>query len=114
MKKREESKKKLGGERNKFDPLNNLDQENMNLEAQIGELIKEVGRLEKHIQNEERRSDKQETKLMENMDIISGVLEHPCPENLIRRDFGRRKRKNKKKKKWTSCPDHANRWKRIE
>jgi peptidoglycan hydrolase CwlO-like protein len=85
----EASHNKWNNKRKKFDPLNNLDQENMNLEAQIRSIISEVTKIEGHIKEEESNIHHKEQELESILSVLTSVLEYSDPDQLIQRDFGR-------------------------
>lgn len=88
MKVKSDLKKDWSYERDKFQPLNNLDQENINLEMQIKKIAKEVAQMEKKIEQEEHDINAKETELMNHLAIFTSVLKYPTKNDLIRRDFG--------------------------
>lgn len=88
MKLKSKFKKDWVYERDKFQPLNNLNQENINLEMQIKKIAKEVAEMEKKIKEEERDINAKETELMDHLAIFTSVLKFESKNDLIRRDFG--------------------------
>jgi DNA-binding transcriptional regulator GbsR (MarR family) len=89
MKLKGDIKQLWSGERDKFQPLNNLDQENINLEMQIKQMALEVQQMEQKISNEEKQINDKECELLDFLAIFKNVIEFPTQDELTRRDFGK-------------------------
>jgi hypothetical protein len=88
MKVKGEVKQCLNGERDKFEPLNNLDQENINLEMQIKHMVLEIEQMEQKIKREENETNEKESELLEYLEIFTNVIQYSDKKDIVRRDYG--------------------------
>lgn len=82
--------KKCGAMRQtKFGPMNNLEQENLNLENRLAEVRKEIEEANQRLKQTEQEVEEKEEFLLEEFQMMQTLAGYESIEHLLYREFGR-------------------------
>ena len=74
---------------NKFGPMNNLEQENLNLENQLTSLQKQIENASKNLKETESKIGSKENLLFEEYEMMQSLAGYESLEHLLYREFGK-------------------------